>query len=94
MNDQIRKDKSLPKACRTCNKIGRNTYSAACSGYADFGCGLFFEQHPETKCPPRTGSTAESARILRIEPCALCSGTGELRGKTCPSCAGHGTATN
>jgi DnaJ-class molecular chaperone len=27
----------------------------------------------------------------RPEECPICSGTGRLRGRICPNCAGHGT---
>ena len=49
MINQIKRDKSLPEPCRDCSKRTSAPYSAACPAYADFGCGLFFKQHPEIK---------------------------------------------
>ena len=49
MNTQIRKDKSLPEACRDCSNKTRTPYSAACPSYGALDCGLFFKQHSKTE---------------------------------------------
>lgn len=39
--------KEIPQTCLDCSRP--QTMGVSCSHYGDFGCGLYLEEHPETK---------------------------------------------